>query len=75
LEVCKVLAIRLEKDLEKELDLLAKARGSNRSAVVREAIVRYLEDNEDLELARQAIEEGRSTKSLAELRKDLGLDS
>jgi RHH-type rel operon transcriptional repressor/antitoxin RelB len=75
LEVCKVLAIRLEKDLEKELDLLAKARGSNRSAVVREAIVRYLEDNEDLELARQAIEEGSSTKSLAELRKDLGLDS
>lgn len=70
-----MLAIRLEKDLEKELDLLAKARGSNRSAVVREAIVRYLEDNEDLELARQAIEEGSSTKSLAELRKDLGLDS
>jgi RHH-type rel operon transcriptional repressor/antitoxin RelB len=70
-----MLAIRLEKDLEQEIDLLAKAKGSNRSAVVREAIVRYLEDNEDLELAKQALAETRSSKSLRDLRKDLGLDS
>ena len=70
-----MLAIRLEKDLEKELDLLAVAKGSNRSAVVREAIVRYLEDNEDLALAKQALLETTSAKSLKELRKDLGLDS
>lgn len=70
-----MLAIRLEKDLEKELDLLAKAKGSNRSAVVREAIVRYLEDNEDHELARQALNQASSPKSLKQLRKDLGLDS
>ena len=70
-----MLAIRLEKDLEQEIDLLAKSKGSNRSAVVREAIVRYLEDNEDLELARQALTETSSSKSLRALRKDLGLDS
>ncbi len=70
-----MLAIRLEKDLEQEIDLLAKTKGSNRSAVVREAIVRYLEDNEDLELAKQALAETRSSKSLKDLRKDLGLDS
>ena len=70
-----MLAIRLEKDLEQEVDLLAKSKGSNRSAVVREAIVRYLEDNEDLELAKQALAETRSSKSLKDLRKDLGLDS
>jgi RHH-type rel operon transcriptional repressor/antitoxin RelB len=70
-----MLAIRLEKDLEQEIDLLAKSKGSNRSAVVREAIVRYLEDNEDLELARQSLTETRSSKSLRDLRKDLGLDS
>lgn len=50
-----MLAIRLEKDLDQEIDLLAKSKGSNRSAVVREAIVRYLEDNEDLEPAKQAL--------------------
>lgn len=70
-----MLTIRLEKDLEQEIDLLAKSKGSNRSAVVREAIVRYLEDNEDLELARQALAETDSSKSLKDLRKDLGLDS
>ena len=70
-----MLAIRLEKDLEQEIDLLAKTKGSNRSAVVREAIVRYLEDNEDLELAKQALAETRSSKSLKDLRRDLGLDS
>ena len=70
-----MLAIRLEKDLEQEIDLLAKSKGSNRSTIVREAIVRYLEDNEDLELAKQALEETRNSKSLKELRKDLGLDN
>ena len=69
-----MFAIRLEKDLEQEIDLLAKSKGSNRSAVVREAIVRYLEDNEDLELAKQALAETRSSKSLKDLSKDLGLD-
>ena len=69
-----MLAIRLEKDLEPEIDLLAKSKGSNRSAVVREAIVRYLEDNEDLELAKQALAETHSSKSLKDLREDLGLD-
>lgn len=69
-----MLAIRLEKELEEEIDLLAKSRGSNRSEVVREAIMRYLEDNEDLDLARQALAEGRTGKALQELRRDLGLD-
>ncbi|MCW8860507.1 MAG: DUF6290 family protein [Deltaproteobacteria bacterium] len=70
-----MLAIRLDKQLEQELDLLAKTKGSNRSAIVREAIIRYLEDNEDLELARQALSEGGDTKSLRQLRTDLGLDN
>jgi RHH-type rel operon transcriptional repressor/antitoxin RelB len=71
----KMLAIRLDKELEKEIDLLAKTRGSNRSAVVREAIVQYLEDNEDLEIAKASLSKMSSTKSLKQLRKELGLDS
>jgi RHH-type rel operon transcriptional repressor/antitoxin RelB len=70
-----MLAIRLDKELEKELDLLAKTRGSNRSAVVREAIIQYLEDNEDLQLAKKSLSKMSSTKSLKQLRKELGLDS
>ena len=70
-----MLAIRLDKDLENELDLLAKSRGSNRSALVREAIIQYLEDNEDLQLAKDSLSSMTGTKPLKQLRKELGLDS
>ena len=70
-----MLAIRLNKELEKELDLMAKQRGSNRSAVVREAIIQYLEDDEDLQLAKKSLSEIKSSKTLQQVRKELGLDS
>lgn len=69
-----MFAIRLEKELEEQIDLLAKVKQSNRSAVVREAVIRYLEDNEDLELARKALTESKGSRSLKELRRELGLD-
>ena len=70
-----MFAIRLDKELESELDLIAKARGSNRSAVVREAIIRYLEDDEDIQLARESLSKMSGAKSLKQMRKELGLDS
>jgi predicted DNA-binding protein len=70
-----MLAIRLDKEIEEDLDLLANTRGSNRSALVREAILQYLEDNEDLDLLKQARSKTRGSKSLAQLRRELGLDS
>jgi len=70
-----MLAIRLDKELEDEIGLLAKTRGSNRSAVVRDAIIQYLEDNEDLQLAKESLSKMNSTKALRQLRKELGLDS
>lgn len=69
-----MLAIRVDEQIEKELDLIAKARGSNRSSVVREAILQYLEDNEDLSLAREAEARSKGSKPLTRLRKELGLD-
>ena len=68
-----MLAIRIDKEIEKALDLLAKIRGSNRSAVVREAIIQYLEENEDLQLAKDSLSKMSSTKSLGQLRKELGM--
>ena len=70
-----MLAIRLDKEIEEDLDLLANTRGSNRSALVREAILQYLEDNEDLDLLKQAQLQTRCSKSLTQLRRELGLDS
>ena len=69
-----MIAIRLDKEIKRELDLLAESMGSNRSAVVREAILRYLEDNEDLELARKIKSRVKSSKSLSQVRKELGLE-
>jgi RHH-type rel operon transcriptional repressor/antitoxin RelB len=69
-----MLALRLEKQLEAKLAALAKVRGRSKSEVVREAIVRLIEDQEDLELAEKALRTTRSAKSLRQLRKELGLD-
>ena len=70
-----MFAIRLDKEIEQSLDLLAKTRNSNRSAIVRDAILKYLEDNEDLEMAKQAQSQMLGKKSLKQLREELGLDS
>jgi RHH-type rel operon transcriptional repressor/antitoxin RelB len=69
-----MLAIRLEKELERRIAELAAARGGNKSTVVREAVLRYLEDQEDIALARRAKKTGGRAKSIAEVRKALGLD-
>ena len=69
-----MLAIRLEKELEKRIAELAEARGGNKSTIVREAVVRYLEDQEDLALAQRAKKSGERGKSIAQVRKALGLD-
>lgn len=68
-----MLAIRLEKELEKRIAELAEARGGNKSTVVREAVIRYLEDLEDIALARRAKKAGGRASSIAEVRKALGL--
>jgi RHH-type transcriptional regulator, rel operon repressor / antitoxin RelB len=69
-----MLALRLEKDLETKLSQLAKVRGRSKSELVREAIVRLIEDQEDLDLAERALHSTKSTKPLRQLRKELGLE-
>ncbi|HEU0259108.1 MAG TPA: DUF6290 family protein, partial [Burkholderiales bacterium] len=63
-----------EKKLEAKLAALARVRGRTKSEVVREAILRMIEDTEDLEMAEKALRKTRSPKSLRRLRKELGLD-
>ena len=69
-----MLAIRLEKELESRLARVAAAKGGNKSSIVREAVIRYLEDQEDAALAQRARKAGGKNKTIAELRKALGLD-
>lgn len=69
-----MLALRLEKELEARVAKVAAAKGSNKSAVVREAVIRYLEDQEDIVLAKRARKTRGKAKTIAEVRKALGLD-
>lgn len=70
-----MLAIRLEDSLIEAIDAIAKYKHTNRSSIIREAIIRYLEDIEDLELVKEALKKMTSKRSIADLRKELGLDS
>ncbi len=69
-----MLALRVEKALERKVAALAKVSGRSRSELVREAIVRLVEDAEPLEHAEQALKQMRFAKPLRQLRKELGLD-
>jgi RHH-type transcriptional regulator, rel operon repressor / antitoxin RelB len=58
-----MLAIRLPASIEKRLDRLAKRTGRTKTFYAREAILRHLEDLEDIHDAEKALEEiyaGRS---------------
>jgi RHH-type transcriptional regulator, rel operon repressor / antitoxin RelB len=72
-----MLAIELPDDIAQRLEALAKATGRSKESYLREAIVEYLDDLEDLYLAEQRladIQAGRAgTVSLAEVERDLGM--
>jgi RHH-type transcriptional regulator, rel operon repressor / antitoxin RelB len=55
-----MLAIRLPLSIEKRLERLARRTGRTKSYYVREAILEYLEDLEDLYLAEGALRRIRS---------------
>lgn len=72
-----MLVIRLPADVEKRLEALAKATGRTKTFYVREAILKHLEDLEDLYLAEKRLIDNRAGRSrtytLEEVERDLGL--
>jgi RHH-type rel operon transcriptional repressor/antitoxin RelB len=69
-----MLAVRLDPDVERKLNLLAKETGRSKSYYVKQAIESYLEEREDYFLALAVLERNEPRKSLAEVRKELGLE-
>lgn len=71
------ISIRLPEDIESRLDALAKRTGRSKTYYMRQAILEYLEDMEDLYLAEQALQRIRNgeerTLTLEEVEKRLGL--
>jgi len=72
-----MLAIRLPEDIEKRLDALSKATGRSKSFYAREAILKHLDDLEDIYLAEQRLADIRAgrddTVSLEDVIKKHGL--
>ena len=72
-----MLAIRLPAEIELRLENLAKSIGRTKTFYAREAILEYLEDMEDLYVAKQRMEDieaGRSkTHTLDEVKNRLGI--
>lgn len=72
-----MLAIRLPEEIESRLAHLAEQTGRTKTFYAREAILRYLEDLEDVYLAEKRLEDLRarrsSTSSIDEVRARLGL--
>ena len=69
-----MLGIRLEPELEKRLDRLAKETGRTKSYYAKLAIEQFLEDREDYLLGIAALERMEPRVSLEDVERELGLD-
>lgn len=73
-----MLAVRLPQDIENRLQFLADQTGRSKTFYAKEAILKYLEEMEDIFLADQALkafrESGEQVVSLEALEKELGLE-
>lgn len=67
-----MLGVRLEPELEKKLNSLAKETGRSKSYYAREAIRQFLEDREDYLKGISALERREPTITLDELERRLG---
>ena len=70
-----MLSVLLDSEIESQLEILAKFKCSSTNDLIRNAVIRMIEDEEDLVLTKQASQETLTSKPLAQVRKEFGLDS
>ena len=68
-----MLAIRLDQEIESRLERLAKKTGRTKTFHAREAILKHLEDLEDISLATRRLQSSTKTYSAEEVKHELGL--
>ena len=71
----ETIAVRLQKELHQRLSSLATRTGRSKSFYVKQALVRYLEDMEDLYLAVDRIENPGDRVSMEEAKRILDVES
>ena len=74
-----MLAIRLSEEIEDRLAALAKATGRTKTFYAREAILKYIDDLEDIYLAEKRLEDIKANRSttipLEDVMRRYGLES
>lgn len=68
-----MLSIRLDSETESRLARLAKITGRTKTFYAREAILKHLEDLEDIYLATQRLQRPAKTYSAKDVKRKLGL--
>ncbi len=68
------LAVRLPPEIDQRLQSLAAKTGRSKASYAREAIVRYLEDLEDEQIARERLESPGRRWTLDELERGVDLE-
>lgn len=68
-----MLAIRLDPDIESRLERLSKKTGRTKTFYAREAILKHLDDLEDIYLATQRLQRPAKTYSAGDVKHELGL--
>jgi RHH-type rel operon transcriptional repressor/antitoxin RelB len=68
-----MLSIRLDSETESRLARLAKMTGRTKTFYAREAILKHLEDLEDIYLATQRLQRPAKTYSAKDVKRELGL--
>ena len=66
-----MLGVRLEPEMEKRLERLAKKTGRTKSYYAKEAIRHYIEDREDSLLADEILQRNEPTFTLEEVRREM----
>lgn len=69
-----MLAIRLPKELETQLEKVVNETHRSKSYYIRKALEQFLEDREDYLLAIARLEENNTRIPFETIRKELGLD-
>jgi RHH-type rel operon transcriptional repressor/antitoxin RelB len=70
-----MFALRLDPEIEQELEELAKKTGRSKSYHARAALKQYLEDRADYLKAVAILEKGNPRVPIEEVRKQLGLEN
>ncbi len=69
-----MLTLALPPELEKSLHAIAQEHGKSENDIIQEVLARFVEDQEDIRLAVEALKEPGRIWSMEEVEREFGLD-